>query len=122
MNTELYVEELTNLSYNLVFIIYKILNSYKEDSVMLVSFDIYVLLEVIEIIICMVYLLFTFYRRNETWNKKLRLGLVSTMLLINLFQIPMEVKKDKSCIISIGLVILWFYNALAIVFQLGENE
>ena len=90
---------------------------------MVVSIDIYGLLNIVQLIVCNVYLLFfIFFRRSETWNKILRLCFISVLLLINLFQIPMEVQLDKSYGLSIFLVILWFINALMLTFELGRDS
>ena len=89
---------------------------------MVVSFDIYGLLNIVQLIVCIVYLLFILFRRSETWNKILRLCFISVLLLINLFQIPMEVQLDKSYGLSIFLVILWFINALRLTFELGRDS
>ena len=89
---------------------------------MVVSFDIYELLKIIELIVCIVYLPFIFFRRSETWNKILRLCFTSALLIINLFQISMEVQLDKSYGSSILLVILWFINALMLTFELGRDS
>jgi len=89
---------------------------------MVVSFDIYELLNIVELIVCIVYLPFIFFRRSETWNKILRLCFMSALLLINLFQISMEVQLDKSYGFSVFLVILWFINALMLTFELGRDS
>ena len=89
---------------------------------MVVSFDIYAVLDFVELIVCIVYLPFIFFRRNETWNSVLRLSLASALLFINLFQIPMEIQMDKSYVMSIVLVSLWFINALTLSFKLGRDD
>ena len=89
---------------------------------MVVSFNIYEVLSVINLIVCLVYFPFIFFRRNETWNRVLRLSLMSVSMLINLFQIPMEVQMGKSYVLSIVIVILWFSNALMTTFDLGKNS
>lgn len=89
---------------------------------MVVSFDIYELSNIIEIIVCIVYLTFIFFRRSKTWNKILWLCFTSALLLINLFQISMQVQLDKSYGFSIFLVILWFINALMLTFELGRDS
>ena len=79
---------------------------------MVVSFDIYELLNIIEVIVSLVYLFFIFFRRSETWNKVLRLCFASALMLINLFQISMEVQLGKSYGFTIFLVILCFISGL----------
>ena len=89
---------------------------------MVVSFDIYEVLCVVDVGACLVQFLFLFFRKDETWTKVVRLVLVSGMVLINLFQIPMEIQMDKSYGLSIALVILGFVYALIITFELGRND
>lgn len=89
---------------------------------MLVSCDIYELLNIIELIVCFVYLFFIYFRRSETWNKILRLCLMSALLLINLFEISMEVQLDKPYGFSIFIVIFWFIYALMLTFKLGRDS
>ena len=89
---------------------------------MVVSFDIYAFLNIIELIVCIVYLSFIFFRRSEKWNQILRLCFMSALLLINLFQISMEVQLDKPYGFSIFLVIFWFINALMLTFDMGKDS
>lgn len=89
---------------------------------MVVSFDIYEVLCVVDLVACLVQFFFFFFRKDETWTKVVRLVLVSGMVLINLFQIPMEIQMDKSYGWSIALVIMWFVNALIITFELGRDD
>ena len=88
---------------------------------MVVSFDIYELLNIIEVIVSLVYLFFFFFRRSETWTKVLRLCFASALMLINLFQISMEVQLGKSYGFTIFLVILWFINALVQTVELSRD-
>lgn len=88
---------------------------------MVVSFDIYEVLCVVDLVACLVQFFFIFFHKDETWTKVVRLVLVSGMVLINIFQIPMEISMDKSYGWSITLAILWFINALWISFDLGQD-
>ena len=89
---------------------------------MVVSFNIYEVLSVVKLIACIFFMIFIFVRRNETWNKVVRLSLVSGMFLINLFQIPMEIQMDKPYVMSFVLVILWFINAVIMALELGKDN
>ena len=90
--------------------------------IMVVSFDAFVFLTIIQIIVCIVYFPFISFRRSETWNKILQLCLSSTLLLTSLFRIPMEVQFNKSYDLSIFSVIGWFIIALFLAFYLGRSS
>lgn len=88
----------------------------------MVSFDIYAVLNVIELIVVLVFGVFIFVKREETYNKVIRLICVCILFLINVFQLPMEIQMEKSYALTIVLIILWFVNIASIAFELGKNK
>ena len=89
---------------------------------MVVSFDIYEVLNVVELIVVLIFGVFIFYKRKETFNKVIRLITTSILLIINVFQLPMEIQMDKSYGLTIFLIIIWFVNALMVTFDLGSDN
>lgn len=89
---------------------------------MVVSFDIYEVLNVVELIVVLIFGVFIFFKRKETFNKVIRLITTSTLLIINVFQLPMEIQMDKSYGMTIFLIIMWFVNALMVTYDLGSEN
>ena len=89
---------------------------------MVVSFDIYAVLNVVELIVVLIFGVFIFYKRNETLGRVMRLITSSILLIINVFQIPMEIQLDKSYGLTIFLIILWFIDALSETYYLGKDN
>lgn len=89
---------------------------------MVVSFDIYAVLNVVELIVLLIFGVFIFFKRQETFNKVIRLITTSILLIINVFQLPMEIQMDKSYGLTIFLIIMWFINALMVTYDLGSDN
>lgn len=89
---------------------------------MVVSFDIYAVLNVVELIVVLIFGVFIFWKRNETLGRVIRLITSSILLIINVFQIPMEIQMDKSYGLTIFLIILWFIDALSATYDLGKDN
>ena len=89
---------------------------------MVVSFDIYEVLDVVELIVVLIFGVFIFFKRQETFNKVIRLITTSILLIINVFQLPMEIQMDKSYGMTIFLIIMWFINALMVTYDLGSDN
>ena len=89
---------------------------------MVVSFDIYAVLNVVELIVVLIFGVFIFYKKNETLGRVMRLITSSILLIINVFQIPMEIQLDKSYGLTIFLIILWFIDALSATYYLGKDN
>jgi hypothetical protein len=89
---------------------------------MVVSFDIYAVLNVVELIVVLIFGVFIFFKRQETFNKVIRLITTSILLIINVFQLPMEIQMDKSYGLTIFLIIIWFINALMVTYDLGSDN
>lgn len=89
---------------------------------MVVSFDIYAVLNVVELIVVLIFGVFIFFKRQETFNKVIRLITTSILLIINVFQLPMEIQMDKSYGLTIFLIIMWFINALMVTYDLGSDN
>ena len=89
---------------------------------MMVSFDIYAVLNVIELIVVLVFGVFIFVKREETYNKVIRLICVCILFLINVFQLPMEIQMEKSYALTIFLIILWFVNILLLNSERTRNN
>lgn len=87
-----------------------------------VSFDIYAVLNVVELIVLLIFGVFIFFKRQETFNKVIRLITTSILLIINVFQLPMEIQMDKSYGLTIFLIIMWFINALMVTYDLGSDN
>ena len=90
--------------------------------IMVVSFDIYAVLNVVELIVVLIFGVFIFFKRQETFNKVIRLITTSILLIINVFQLPMEIQMDKSYGLTIFLIIIWFINALMVTYDLGSDN
>ena len=89
---------------------------------MVVSFNIYEVMSVVELIAGIVFLILFCVNRDKTWNKVIRLSLVSGIFFINLFRIPMEIQMNKSYAASFVIVILCFFNAVIISWNLGNDK
>lgn len=89
---------------------------------MVVSFDIYAVLNVVELIVVLVFGVFVFFKRRETLGKVIRLITTSVLLIINVFQIPMEIHLEKSYAMTIFLIIIWLINALGVAYDLGKEN
>lgn len=89
---------------------------------MVVFFDIYAVLNVVELIVLLIFGVFIFFKRQETFNKVIRLITTSILLIINVFQLPMEIQMDKSYGLTIFLIIMWFIYALMVTYDLGSDN
>lgn len=89
---------------------------------MVVFFDIYAVLNVVELIVLLIFGVFIFFKRQETFNKVIRLITTSILLIINVFQLPMEIQMDKSYGLTIFLIIMWFIIALMVTYDLGSDN
>lgn len=89
---------------------------------MVVSFDIYAVLNVVELIVVLIFGVFIFFKRQEIFNKVIRLITTSILLIINVFQLPMEIQLEKSYGLTIFLIIMWFLNALMVAYDLGNDN
>ena len=89
---------------------------------MVVSFDIYAVLNVVELIVVLIFGVFIFFKRQETFNKVIRLITSSILLIINVFQLPMEIQLEKSYDFTIFLIIMWLLNALIVAYDLGNDN
>lgn len=87
------------------------------------SFDIDIhVLYALELIVVSIFIVFTFYNRQETFNKIMRLIMVSILFIINVILLPMEIQLEKSYGLTIFLIIIWFINALLITYDLGKDN
>lgn len=89
---------------------------------MVVSFDIYEVLNVIELLALIPFGVFIFLHREETHARVVRLVSASILLILNLVEIPMQIQMGESYVMSIVLVIMWFINALTATFSLGRDS
>lgn len=89
---------------------------------MVVSFDIYEVISVIELITLIPFGIFIFLHRNETHARVVRLVCSSLLLIFNLVQIPMEIQMGKSYVMTMVLVVMWFIYALTTTFSLGKDS
>ncbi|MBQ3415749.1 MAG: hypothetical protein IJH39_10545 [Clostridia bacterium] len=88
---------------------------------MVVSIDIYAVLNVVELILCIAYMVFLFVGKEETYSKVIRLISAFSIVVINAFQMPMEIQMDKSYGWSIFMIILWLVNVVSSSWSLGED-
>lgn len=93
---------------------------------MVVSFDIYRVLNITEYITWLTFLFFFFLGcwagLSETQNAILKLCLASLLLLINLFQVPIEVQLHNPYGIGLFIIIILFIYTLRLAFNLGKDD
>lgn len=89
---------------------------------MLVSIDIYTVLNVVELIVVLIFGVFVFFKRNDKLGIVMRLITSVILLTINVFQIPMEIQMDKSYGMTIFLVIMWCVDAIMAAHDLGKKD
>ena len=78
-------------------------------------------LAIIWVILGIVLLFFTFFRKGETWNVILRLCACSGLLLIDVLRIPILAQISKSYVFSVVIIFFWFILALMLMFNLGKK-
>ena len=88
---------------------------------MVVQLDVYALLSVLVLILCVAYLVFLFVGREETYSKVIRLISAFALVIIHTFKIPMEISMDKSYASSIFMIILWLINVVIVSIQLRDD-
>lgn len=89
---------------------------------MVVSIDVYAVLNVIELIVVLIFGVFIFVKRDETLGKTMRLITSAILLIINVFQIPMQIQIGESYTLTIILIFLWFVDALFAAYDLGKDS
>ncbi len=89
---------------------------------MVVSIDVYAVLNVIELIVVLIFGVFIFVKRDETLGKTMRLITSAILLIINVFQIPMQIQIGESYTLTIILIFLWFVDALFAAYGLGKDS
>ena len=89
---------------------------------MVVSIDVYAVLNVIELIVVLIFGVFIFVKRDETLGKTMRLITSAILLIINVFQIPMQIQIGVSYTLTIILIFLWFVDALFAAYGLGKDS
>ena len=89
---------------------------------MVVSIDVYAVLNVIELIVVLIFGVFIFVKRDETLGKTMRLITSAILLIINVFQIPMQIQIGESYTLTIILIFLWFVYALFAAYGLGKDS
>ena len=89
---------------------------------MVVSIDVYAVLNVIKLIVVLIFGVFIFVKRDETLGKTMRLITSAILLIINVFQIPMQIQIGESYTLTIILIFLWFVYALFAAYGLGKDS
>ena len=89
---------------------------------MVVSIDVYAVLNVIKLIVVLIFGVFIFVKRDETLGKTMRLITSAILLIINVFQIPMQIQIGESYTLTIILIFLWFVDALFAAYGLGKDS
>ena len=89
---------------------------------MVVSIDVYAVLNVIGLIVVLIFGVFIFVKRDETLGKTMRLITSAILLIINVFQIPMQIQIGESYTLTIILIFLWFVDALFAAYGLGKDS
>lgn len=79
-------------------------------------------LNVIKLSVILIFGVLIFVKRNETPGRHMHLIASFILLVINVFQIPMQVQIGKSYTRTIILVFLWFVDALFAAYDLGKNS
>lgn len=88
---------------------------------MVVSIDIYSVLNVAILLLAIAYLVFLFIKREETFSKVIRLICAFALVVLEAFKMPMDIAMDKSCANAIFMIILWLVNAVISSVQLGQD-
>lgn len=88
---------------------------------MVVTIDLGLVLSVVELIACIAYLVFLFVGKEETYSKVIRTATASAIVVINAFQIPMDIQMEKSYVLSIAMVIIWLINVVISAVSLGND-
>lgn len=88
---------------------------------MVVSINIYEVLNVAILLLAIAYLVFLFVKRNETYSIVIRLICAFALVVIEAFKMPMDISMDKSCANAIFMIILWLVNVVICSFQLGQD-
>ena len=82
---------------------------------MVVSFDIYVVIGVVQLVLAWICILLTFLGEEKMWNKVFRLILSISITTLNLVLIPIEMQREQSYTTNIILACICFIYAVAIV-------
>jgi hypothetical protein len=88
---------------------------------MVVSLDIYELLSVLGLILCIAYLVFLFVGREKIYIKVIRLICAFALVVIYTFKIPMDISMGNSYGNTIFTVILWLVNVVFSSMKLGDD-
>ena len=92
---------------------------------MKVSFDIYQVLNAIEIFFAMLYffvIIFYLLRKNVQLLGKGMLFCSSILLLTNVFQLPIEIQMEKPYTFSIITIIFWLLLVEYWAYSLGKSK
>ena len=89
---------------------------------MVVSIDVYAVLNVVELIVVLIFVVFIFVKRDETLGRTMQLITSAILLIINVFQIPMQIQIGESYTLTIFLIFLWFVDALYDAYSLGKDS
>lgn len=88
---------------------------------MVVSIDIYAVLNVVILLLAIAYVVFLFIKREETYSIVIRLICALALVVIEAFKMPMDIAMDKSSANAIFMIILWLVNAVISSILLGKN-
>ena len=88
---------------------------------MVVSIDIYAISSMIELIALLIFGIFVFVKREETLSRIMRLITSSILLIINVFQIPMEIQIGRSYTLTIIFIFIYFADAIYNAYVLGKD-
>lgn len=89
---------------------------------MVVSIDIYSVLNVAILLLAIAYLVFLFIKGNETFSIAIRLICAFALVVIEAFKMPMDIAMDKSCASAIFMIILWLVNVVITSVRLGRDS
>lgn len=68
------------------------------------------ILNIIQILVCFVYLPFIFFKRQEKWNLILRLVLAIILIIIYLEKIFISIQIQESYTFNVILAVIWLIN------------
>lgn len=84
--------------------------------------DVYAVLSVIDLIACLIFGVFIFWKSDETLGRIMRLITSVIELIIHVFQVLIQIQIGNSYIITIFLIFGWFVSALSEADDLRKDD
>ena len=81
----------------------------------------HIVLTVIELVITGMFLVLIFAKREALWNQIMRLILTTSLLIINVIQLPLEVIMEGLYGLTIAMIIVWLINVIISALIVGNE-